>query len=363
MLGPGPPRGAGGAPAPTLREGGGKGSLRGLSSLQPASPPATGLAGHSVAWAEGDLSLPGAPSCTELVPPAGTASLPDTHTLPALTLLPSGRPCSHRAHPLPSPEPTRDPRPHWLSTRALVMLLAPGPRVTHCSRPGLEKPVSACLCGRHPPCKELAAGSAPRGPRLAAHPPKKGPGDVSEKLLYRHPQPRGRPSAPQADTPGVGAEHVLPPAHHARVGALVDGVGNDAQVRVAQRQVAGVGELQGLLVLVPAAGRAEGWAGSRVPRPPSGAQAGSLTTLCLSCGGSSGRSGRSHSCPRAPAGFWSWGAVRWQPPWGRGTLLIRGGGGGAEATSVPGALARGRPVPDTQAHRSRSRSCWDTASS
>lgn len=79
--------------------------------------------------------------------------------------------------------------------------------------------------------------------------------------------PQPRRSAPHADSPGVGAEHALPPAHHAGVGALVDGVGDDAQVRLAQRQVAGVGELQGLLVLVPAAGRAEGWPGSRGRRP------------------------------------------------------------------------------------------------
>lgn len=151
-----------------------KGSLRGLSSLQPAGPPATGPAGHSVAWAEGDLSLPGAPSCTELVPPAGTASLPDTHTLPALTLLPSGRPCSHRAHPLPSPEPTRDPRPHWLSALAPMMLLAPGPRVTRCSRPGLEQPFSACLCGRHPPCKSWLQAPYPVGQDWPPALPRKG---------------------------------------------------------------------------------------------------------------------------------------------------------------------------------------------
>lgn len=150
-------------------------------------------------------------------------------------------------------------------------------------------------------------------------------------MLYQRPQPRGRRSTPHADAPGIGAEHALPPAHHTRVGALVNGIGDDAQVRFAQGQVAGVGELEGFLVLVPTAERAEGWAGRvppsplRAPRAPTpspvGRRGGSLTILCLSCGGSSDRNGRSHSCPRAPAWFWSWGAAGWRPPWGRGTLL------------------------------------------
>lgn len=79
--------------------------------------------------------------------------------------------------------------------------------------------------------------------RAAAHPPKKGQGDLRDKVLYQRPQPGGRRSTPHADAPGVGAEHALPPAHHTRVGALVDGVGDDAQVRFAQGQVARVGEL------------------------------------------------------------------------------------------------------------------------
>lgn len=143
-------------------------------------------------------------------------------------------------------------------------------------------------------------------------PPKKGRRHVREKALYQ-PACGGR-SAPHADSPGVGAEHALPPAHHAGVRALVDGVGDDAQVRLTQRQVAGVGELQGLLVLVPAA-EAAGRQGGRARRvrapPPAPAVTGAaLTTLCLSCGESSGHSGRSRSCPRAPAWFWSWGAAR-----------------------------------------------------
>lgn len=141
--------------------------------------------------------------------------------------------------------------------------------------------------------------------------------------------PAGR-SAPHADAPGVSAEHTLPPAHHTRVRALVDGVGDDAQVRLAQRQVARVGELQGFLVLVPAAGRVAGLGRVPSPRcPPSGGHgAGPLTTLCLSCGGSSGHSGRSHSGPQAPAWSWSWVVVQWRPPWGRETLPGSGRGRG-----------------------------------
>lgn len=74
--------------------------------------------------------------------------------------------------------------------------------------------------------------------------------DIREKVLYL----LLAGSAPQSHAPGVGSEHTLVPAHHTRVGAFVDCVGNDAQLCLAQGQVARVGELQGLLVLVPAAG-------------------------------------------------------------------------------------------------------------
>lgn len=70
-------------------------------------------------------------------------------------------------------------------------------------------------------------------------------------------------SAPHSDPPGVGSKNTLVPAHHTRIGAFVDCVGNDAQLCLTQGQIARVGELQGLLVLVPAAG-----GGSCIPTMP-----------------------------------------------------------------------------------------------
>lgn len=215
------------------------------------------------------------------------------------------------------------------------------------------------------------AAPTPRAPRLAALPPKKGTQTSERKCFMSGLGPAGS-SAAHSDPPGVGAQHTLPPAHHARVRALVDGVGDDAQVRLAQRQVAGVGELQGFLVLVPAVGsRAQGWAGSRVPaaHPPwGGHRAGPLTTLCLSCAGSSGHSGRSRSGPRAPAWSWFWAAARWQPRWGRETLQSGGRGRahrGPQRHPHPPRPTSGqsRPAAGLRPHRSRSHSCWGRASS
>lgn len=112
---------------------------------------------------------------------------------------------------------------------------------------GKSRPQAPCGLGGPTPLAQDRPPTLPRKRR-----------DLREKVLYRWPHPAGRRLAPQADPPGVGTEHMLPPAHHACVRALVDGVGDDAQVRLTQRQVARVGELQGLLVLVPAAGRREG---------------------------------------------------------------------------------------------------------
>lgn len=88
-------------------------------------------------------------------------------------------------------------------------------------------------------------------------------------------------SIPHSDPPGVGAENTLVPAYHTCVGAFVDCVGNDAQLCLTQGQIARVGELQGFLVLVPAAEvrflhalpalpmpRAPGYAHQGYPREP-----------------------------------------------------------------------------------------------
>lgn len=171
---------------------------------------------------------------------------------------------------------------------------------------------------------------------------------------------QGRRSAPHADSPGVGAEHTLPPAHHTCVRALVDGVGDDAQVRLAQRQVAGVGELQGLLVLVPAAGRAGGL--GRGPRPTAHPQ---------------GVAGQGHSLHFAflveyllAAAEGHVPALRHQPGFGPGRRRSGGHRGERELCSGVGEdLSVPCPAPDpsqdsgTQAHRSRSHNCWGRASS
>lgn len=125
-------------------------------------------------------------------------------------------------------------------------------------------------------------------------------------------------------------------AYHTCVGAFVDCVGNDAQLCLTQGQIARVGELQGFLVLVPAAevrflhacpAHAKA---PRIytPRVSQGAPSPKpaqcwllLTILCLSCGGSSVHSGRSCSYPLSPTSFSFLWVMWWWPRWEMGILL------------------------------------------
>lgn len=71
--------------------------------------------------------------------------------------------------------------------------------------------------------------------------------------------PTGSLKAPQRlllhlDSPGIRGQNLGLFLHQAGIGALVDGIGDDAHVVLVQRQVARVGIFQELLVFIPAKG-------------------------------------------------------------------------------------------------------------
>lgn len=67
--------------------------------------------------------------------------------------------------------------------------------------------------------------------------------------------------------PGVVGEHLVLLPHDAGVGALVDGVGHDAEVVVREGDVPRVGVLQKLSVLIPAVDTKASRLGTLCPPP------------------------------------------------------------------------------------------------